>query len=209
MRKSRYWLSALLLLVGSATLTVVGATDAPHAKLPVVGLSGSAHDFSSQQWSGGDLCIACHAQDRSEFPAEAPLWNPSADFNRTFADALQPGRARGDLPGPGTMTCMRCHDGTMAGDMFGGLTGTSANHKRHAGLSSTSHGGTNHPVGIAYPQFDEDFRPQHQVIADGVPLPNGQVECTSCHDPHNEAGRPYMLVRSNERSALCLTCHKK
>ncbi|MBN4058944.1 cytochrome c3 family protein [bacterium AH-315-J04] len=40
-------------------------------------------------------------------------------------------------------------------------------------------------------------------------MPNGRVECTSCHDPHNQSGAPYMLVKSNARSALCLTCHKK
>ena len=42
-----------------------------------------------------------------------------------------------------------------------------------------------------------------------VLLPDGKIECTSCHDPHNQSGQPHMLVKSNRGSALCLTCHKK
>ena len=40
-------------------------------------------------------------------------------------------------------------------------------------------------------------------------LPDGRVECISCHDHHEEEGLPHLLVISNKRSALCLTCHAK
>jgi predicted CXXCH cytochrome family protein len=36
----------------------------------------------------------------------------------------------------------------------------------------------------------------------------GYVECTSCHDPHNDTN-PYFLVVSNVSGALCTTCHNK
>ena len=36
----------------------------------------------------------------------------------------------------------------------------------------------------------------------------GYVECTSCHDPHNDAN-PAFLVVSNINGALCTTCHSK
>jgi predicted CXXCH cytochrome family protein len=42
-----------------------------------------------------------------------------------------------------------------------------------------------------------------------VRLPDGRVECVSCHDPHNQSGTQAMLAVSNRRSALCLTCHVK
>lgn len=35
------------------------------------------------------------------------------------------------------------------------------------------------------------------------------LECASCHDVHNTYGQPYMLLKSNNASALCLTCHNK
>jgi len=190
-------------------ILLIGVMGASSNSEPVVGLEGSAHDFSAEPWAGGDACIACHAGSSEEAP-EAPLWNPSADFNLTFGDAVQDQKDRRSLPGNGTLVCMRCHDGTMAEDMFGGLAAPVAVNKGHKGLLTTGHGGTNHPVGIAYPQFDRDYQPMNVVLAKGeVPLPDGKVECISCHDPHNEMGTRYMLVKNNRRSALCLACHKK
>lgn len=197
----------LLLLFAAAVPVAVVATESQ----PMAGLEGSKHDFSSEEWTGGDSCIACHAEKREDLPAEAPLWNPSAaDFNRAFGDAVQDRDDRPSLPGNGTMICMRCHDGTIARDMFGGLAPPSAVNKRHPTILTTGHGRTNHPVGIAYPSFDRDFRPMTAVLSEGkVLLPDGRIECISCHDPHNQSGQPHMLVKSNRRSALCLTCHKK
>ncbi len=196
----------LLLLLGAAVPLAVVATESQ----PMAGLKGSKHDFSSEEWTGGDSCIACHAEKREDFPADAPLWNPSADFNRRFGDAVRDRDDRRALPGNGTMICMRCHDGTVAKDMFGGLAPPSAANKRHPTILTTGHGSTNHPVGVAYPAFDKDYRPISAILSEGkVLLPDGKIECTSCHDPHNQWGQPYMLVKSNRRSALCLTCHKK
>ncbi|MBI5115459.1 cytochrome c3 family protein [Candidatus Poribacteria bacterium] len=36
----------------------------------------------------------------------------------------------------------------------------------------------------------------------------GNFECSSCHDPHNPDFKPF-LVKNNNMSALCLTCHIK
>jgi predicted CXXCH cytochrome family protein len=172
-----------------------------------VGLTGSKHDFSAAAWSNGDRCAACHGPSVVDRPVEAPLWNPSADFERRFGSALAH-QASGQ-PGPGTLVCMRCHDGTLAADMFGGLTSPAAANIHHPVLFTSAHS-ANHPVGVAYPEFDPEFRPLHAIVSEGlVALPNGRVECVSCHDPHNEYGLPDMLTKSNARSALCLTCHLK
>ena len=37
----------------------------------------------------------------------------------------------------------------------------------------------------------------------------GQMECSSCHDVHDELGNTALLRKSNTQSALCLTCHDK
>ena len=45
--------------------------------------------------------------------------------------------------------------------------------------------------------------------ADGaVKLPDGRIQCISCHDPHNTGRHAGMLVKSDHRSNLCLTCHR-
>ena len=35
------------------------------------------------------------------------------------------------------------------------------------------------------------------------------VECSSCHDVHDEEDNTYLLQIDNAASALCLTCHDK
>lgn len=170
------------------------------------GIEGSKHDFSSEEWTGGDMCAACHVPHRSVAPTEGPLWDPEADLNETFGTAV----GENANPQRGTMMCVRCHDGTVAGDTIGGVSGNSFANHQHDGIFALGHGTTDHPVGIAYPNVDNGYRPAGVLQSEGViKLPAGNVECVSCHDPHNTSGAPYMLVMSNERSALCLSCHRK
>jgi predicted CXXCH cytochrome family protein len=170
-------------------------------------IEGSKHDFSAQEPFKDDLCGACHVPHR-EGPADVvPLWEPQADLDRRFGTDEAHNRSR---PGGGTLTCLRCHDGTLAPDMRKGTGERPLTSKLHPGLFSAGHESSDHPVGVEYPQLKKGFRPTNVVLAKGgVTLPEGRVECTSCHDPHGQAGAPYMLVMENRRSALCLTCHKK
>lgn len=180
------------------------ADTQPALEMP--GLVGSKHDFTRAPWSEGDACGPCHSPHRELPPSAAPLWDPDADLTRTFGTSL----AAPGTPGRGTLMCLRCHDGTVARDTLTGRSPDRFVHKQHPGLFEAGHGRSDHPVGIPYPQFDRGYRPIVSVLASGtVRLPDGQVECVSCHDPHNQAGQPYMLVMSNARSALCLTCHRK
>jgi len=40
-------------------------------------------------------------------------------------------------------------------------------------------------------------------------LSGGKMECSSCHNVHNESDEDNLLIKSNATSALCLTCHNK
>ena len=44
------------------------------------------------------------------------------------------------------------------------------------------------------------------LIADGAGF---NVECTSCHEPHNKYGNPYFLRVTPVGSTICLSCHNK
>jgi len=47
------------------------------------------------------------------------------------------------------------------------------------------------------------------VIALGpILLPHGNIECVSCHDPHDNTFSPF-LAADNTDSALCVHCHVK
>lgn len=120
--------------------------------------------------------------------------------------ALSPGRF---TPGPTSLICLSCHDGTVATSAIGGA---------HALLSGVRDGfdvpdgfvWRDHPIGIEYPLQKKGYEPLSKIEAQGhIRLPGQRVECVSCHDPHNAAGEPYLLSVSNRRSALCLSCHVK
>ena len=173
------------------------------------GIVGSKHDFSQYGWSRQEVCLPCHTPHAASAPDVAPLWDhaPAARKSYTLYDG---GRGQ---PGSGSLVCLSCHDGSTAVDAYGGMTGNTFIHDiggRRAKVGGRSDLRSDHPVGIAYPEFDRGYRPKAQVEAEGrVVLPRGQVECLSCHDPHNQYGGEHFLVMDNQRSALCLTCHRK
>lgn len=202
-------------------LVLAGVADA--------GIEGSKHDFSNDAWSGGDTCGACHTPHR-EAPKSPPLWDTQADLNRVFGttdprrertevgDLTRENRAQGtrvlagewQQPGAATLTCLRCHDGALARDFVPSPLPRNLDNAFHPGFFAAGHGRSDHPVGVPYPGVNRGYQPLSKVLSIGtIRLPGGFVECTSCHDPHNEAGVPHMLVMNNAGSALCLSCHRK
>jgi len=193
---TRRWMLVLVPLV--AALTVGGLAQG--------GIEGSKHDFSQKAWAKDDACGACHTPQRATAPDIKPLWNPGADLSRRFGATA----ATRDRAGSGTMTCLRCHDGTVAPSNVSTAQRTEFVNKTRSSRFTPAHGSSNHPVGIVYPPLDRKFKPANTVTSKGtVTLPGGKVECISCHDPHNGADQKYFLVTSNARSTLCLTCHRK
>lgn len=213
------------LLIALATVT-----GAALAGIALADLTGSKHDFSNQAWSEGDKCGACHTPHNTVAPKSTPAWEPNADLNRRFGTTV-PTRTRTDRreqlgpsyagnrrllagrtynPGPGTLSCLRCHDGTIASDLIPGARPFHSSNIAAPGLLAAGHGRSDHPVGVEYPQNDRGYKAVTAVTAsNAITLPNNQVECISCHDPHNEANNRAMLVMSNAGSAMCLTCHRK
>jgi len=171
------------------------------------GIEGSKHDFSQKPWAAGETCGVCHTPHRDEPPKAAPLWDPKADLSRRFGSAAKDKKPKA---GSGTLSCLRCHDGTVAKETIAGVSKARYVNSRNPGIFGAIHGGTDHPVGVQYPLVNKGFHPVTSVMAKGtVVLPDGRVECISCHDPHNTSGAPHFLVSTNVRSALCLTCHRK
>ena len=118
------------------------------------GLKGSAHDFSNKDWAGGDACGVCHGLDRDDPPSAAPLWDANADLNRRFGYPLG-GEAQA---GNGTLTCLRCHDGTIAIDTVSEQAKERFKNKSSAGLFTAGHQTSDHPVGVRYPPSPFSFQ---------------------------------------------------
>ena len=167
----------------------------------------NVHDFSHLTGRDEDSCGACHVP-HLDLPAgeESP---PASVDDGPFVIRRQRAAATAarHTPGPTSMICLSCHNGSVASSTIG------AAHAMFRDPNDRIGGGfdiRDHPIGVVYPVRAEGYRPRAAVESDGrVKLSNGRVECISCHDHHEEEGNPHLLVMPNKRSALCLVCHEK
>ncbi len=183
---------------------------------------GQAHDFSTQAFSQGEICLPCHTphnalNDEAGNPI-GYLWNHELTtatytlFDGSTGDSINDFDKLSRL-------CMSCHDGTVALDSFGGNTGASFIDAEHLiGTDLTD----DHPVGsvAVYPEAgDSDFNAatNHKLGPNGelklrtldiAGVPTYIVSCMTCHTPHYK-GFEDQLRMSNAASALCLSCHIK
>ncbi|MFO0839229.1 MAG: cytochrome c3 family protein [Phycisphaerae bacterium] len=216
------WLFSVLALLGMSDLAAQGRggagadelmqfpttqpanADAPHATpMPQTrGIEGSKHDFTDGGRLPRDLCLPCHTPHISA--SEAPLLVKPADA-RTQTRAY---RTRvGDLDAA-SLICLSCHDGSVGPDVYAGTHAMSWS-EVSGGVTAASVRLTSHPIGIRYPDHAERMNSPAAVTASGkLKLPDGRIQCTTCHDPHNTERNGGMLRMSNARSQLCLTCHR-
>ncbi len=190
---------AVCLLLTSGALTAGNVADTPHN----LSVSGPG-PFRSQ--AEDRICVFCHTP-HSAAP-DAPLWNRRAvgyiNYQSSTSDAVA-GQAGGS-----SVLCLSCHDGTIAlGDMLG-------NNPAASDLSNTFMTGrsdlgpdlsNDHPIGIIYDSglliSDPELANPNSV---NLPLNNGEVQCISCHDAHNNTIPPF-LQKSTLNGELCTSCH--
>ena len=183
----------------------------------VRGTVGGVHDFSRLGAEQAVVCNTCHIPHVQGVRAVKPggsraagggLDDPRLELYRIQGQrqTFEPGRY---TPGPTSLICLGCHDGTLARSTIGSA---------HAMLAGVRAGFAvpdgfvwrDHPIGVPYPRGDRAYKPLSQLqTGGGLRLPEGRIECVTCHDPHNQAGIDKLLAKSNRRSALCLTCHVK
>ena len=191
-------------------------------------ITGSSHDFTSQAWSGGRICVACHTPHKSDTSViDAPLWNhklSTATYTLYSSPTLN---ATVSQPGGNSKLCLSCHDGTVAVNSFGGVTGTTM-------ISAANNIGSNlkasHPIGFTYDSAlatadGSLFDPATKSVTIGsgaqtrtgtlsaMLLYGGKMECDSCHDVHTTftvGGAGTGLVKVDAAgSKICLACHNK
>ena len=132
-----------------------------------------------------------------------------------------------------SLACLSCHDNTIGLDnviniptsQFGNVTpagavisscatgchtGTGAGGLNFEGTVIGTDLTNDHPISLTYdPGQDPNFFPVSNGKVGVLPLYGAnkdQVECASCHNPHDNSNRPFLRM-SNDNSAMCLTCH--
>ncbi|HEV2349610.1 MAG TPA: cytochrome c3 family protein [Terriglobia bacterium] len=213
MRKA-WWMSALLLLAG--------------IKVPAQQISGDvlgSHNLgpgSTSPITGGlsAACLYCHAP-HSGVGGVTPLWNQTLT-TQTYTPYQSSTYNEAGLPQPAlgsdTNLCLSCHDGTIAP----GQTVAYGRFAMTGSMKSTDTFGTNlsnsHPASLVLPLKDSPYLVA-SLVAQGttadptgaVHLVNGNIECTTCHNPHVQATDQVVgqfLVRDGSNGQLCLACHE-
>jgi len=199
-------------------------------------IAGTAHDLSGKLYTGGQICVACHTPHGGNTSVtDAPLWNHAlsvATYTLYSSSTMNAGALA--QPSGVSKLCLSCHDGTVAIDSFGGVTGTSfMTGSKAVGAAAQGSLANDHPTGFTYDAalvtLDGSLHPTTNAVTIGTGgtrtktgtiasllLFNGKLECASCHDVHNTftvnngtgVGAPLLRV-SKAGSLICLTCHNK
>ncbi len=189
-------------------------------------IEGSAHDFSSSSWAGGEICKPCHTPHFADTDIGFLWAHDMSQQVYTLFDGTSSSPGGVDELDQFSRMCLSCHDGTIALNAFHNGGGPPIFIDEGARIGAGGDLSDDHPIGITaeYPiggnggfnaatlspagfwGFGPGFFPE-------VPLfPfNGEevVSCSTCHDPHANAGIDHLLRKSNADSDLCLTCHIK
>ncbi|MGB7844200.1 MAG: cytochrome c3 family protein [Candidatus Acidiferrum sp.] len=174
---------------------------------------------SSVTVQGSLGCTFCHAP-HSGLGGNTPLWNQTLSSQTytpyTSTTYKQQGNTQ-PLLGKSSSLCLSCHDGTVAigqTAVFGKIPVTGS--MNNSDVLGTNLSGS-HPFSLVVPIKDSAdlvaSLAAQGVTADpagAVKLVNGNVECTSCHNPHVQAIDQIaqnFLVRDSSNAQMCLACH--
>ena len=203
-------LMTMLLTAGTAlaqfTGDVIGVHDlGPGSKSPITG-------------ARPDFCLYCHAP-HSGVGGRTPLWNQklSTQTYSLYSSTTEKNRPTQPVMGSDSNLCLSCHDGTVAP----GTTVAYGQVTMQGSMYAYDVFGTNlqpsHPFSLALPLKD-NVDLVASLAAKGktadplgaVRLINGNIECTSCHEPHVQAKdlvSQNFLVRDSSAGKMCLACH--
>jgi len=213
----RLQLGVAAALLGLSALVFAGIANTPHN----LSVSGPGTIKSPTETR---ICIFCHTPHNAS-PA-APLWNRDmsavTNYEMPWSSTLQAYASAGAAPQPdGTFKlCLSCHDGTIA---LGAVRSRGSDIVISGGpampSSSPAYLGTDlsgsHPFSFVYDDAlatannaagDMPLRMPSTLTDPKVKLDrNGKIQCTTCHDPHDNTNSDF-LVKAGW-SELCLTCH--
>ena len=214
MRSKIFMLCAALLLAESFPQAqvlggdVIGVHDlGPGSKSPITGARPGS-------------CTYCHAPHSGITATSAPLWNQTLSVQTYTPYSSTTYHETGSsqpILGSDSNLCLSCHDGTVAPGntaVFGQVTmAGSMNTPDVLGNNLSS----SHPFSLVLPINDAadlvSTLASNGMTADttgAVRLINGNIECTSCHDPHvqtRDRVAQNFLVKDSSKGSMCLACH--
>lgn len=184
-----------------------------------------------------EVCVYCHTPHAADTTVGVVLWNRainSSGYTMYNSDTLD--NAIAGQPEGVSLACLSCHDGTLAFDQLingpgpgdydptaasRGWTFVGGNSLLGAGVTEIGQDLSNdHPVSVSVDTVgagtgvDPNIALPAAITGAGLNLYTGtnsnQVECASCHNPHEaDTNLAPFLRLANTGSQLCTTCHDK
>jgi len=175
-------IASVLIAWGTA---VFGGGDVPSKALNQGGIINTRHNMTQSFMSGagkifmdlsrndyGEVCVYCHTPHGASTVVAAPLWNRTAT-SAAYALYNRPTSATVTQPGVNSLTCLSCHDGTVAIDSIINMPGSGkysaaqASSQNNAFLNTWSNASGSNPTD------------NHEAL--------NATGCLSCHNPAGPA----------------------
>lgn len=207
--KTKVLVSLFVICCASYTAAqIVPGSPASYPSVSIVNTPHNLNNYPGIHIEGNQVCLPCHTPHNAKTSSQL-LWN-HAETEQTFTMY----KNTAGQPSGTSKLCLSCHDGVTALDSYGDNVGSVVVTGSHnIGTDLTN----DHPIGIAYPtnrptSFRDpstfapgiNGRPIKLVTTDGI----AKVECSSCHNVHNNGLGDFLRVPIQE-SYLCLQCHIK
>jgi predicted CXXCH cytochrome family protein len=167
---------------------------------------GSPHDLSPGQ--GGDACGYCHTPHGTA--VNTPLWNQA--LSTTVYEIYQSSSLEAAVGQPtgSSKLCLSCHDGTVALPVAG-MSGSRGAYIAPGQANLGTDLSNDHPISFVYSDSlaikDPQLRPA-SLLPESLKLDrDSELQCTTCHDVHDNQYGDFLAL-PNQRSQLCLSCHK-
>ncbi len=203
-------LPILILFLAAGYNSLVYAVGAARG----IGSQQSPHNFSHESWLPVTrICGVCHvphsrrrSKKRMKRYKDGLKWNRTVNvtpynlYNSSWSSSLTgirdsvwtspvTGRPEG-LPDGLSKLCLSCHNGVVAPDVFN----------------------LHHFVSLEYDITKTELRdPEVKKIGVSGPiseiLDNGKIQCSSCHDAHDEESVAGTKLLRVEKDRICMVCH--
>ena len=230
--KKNFYIAAVVLLMMPASIGLAGVADTKH-NLASWGPAGRTYKSATET----EVCKFCHTPHSAI--ADTPLWGhkkPVAAFTKFSSvtlviDADNTYDYRSGVKGS-SLLCMGCHDGVTA---LGALANETIADVGPSDYLTATDLRNKHPVSFVYNSgtvgtiigAKGDFYGlpdaatangtiKNDFVAEKVRREGGRVECTICHDPHEDRGDdpvnlPFWVSSSiggeNSHDSVCKACH--
>lgn len=203
---------------------IIPGDPATYPSERIINTSHNLNNYPGVTIPGNRVCLPCHTPHNA-YPDAGDitqvLWNHE-ETDVVFEMYTTLTKRTGTGPDGPSKMCLSCHDGVTAIDNYGnpsgGMSGGTIVMTGPLAIGSDADLTDDHPIGLEYPTDRPAEYNDPATFAPGINNGPGlrlasidgadRVECSSCHEPHNNGLGRFLRVPIQE-SYLCLQCHIK